>query len=88
MLCFYIVNASLLFILQVISEKLQTTLQEEETQEFIPLAFQLSEDYFISHPSKDVQLLVACCIADILRIHAPEAPYKDQEQIKVYFVNL
>ena len=67
----------------MISEKLQTTLQEEETQEFIPLAFQLSEDYFLSHPSKDVQLLVACCIADILRIHAPEAPYKDQDQIKV-----
>ncbi|KAL7021688.1 hypothetical protein ACKWTF_011984 [Chironomus riparius] len=74
--------------LKVISEKLQTTLQEEETQEFIPLAFQLSEEYFISHPSKDVQLLVACCIADILRIHAPEAPYKDQDQIKTIFMFL
>lgn len=75
-----------MFMLQVISEKLQTTLQEEETQEFIPLAFQLSEDYFINHSSKDVQLLVACCIADILRIHAPEAPYKDQDQIKVIYL--
>jgi sister-chromatid-cohesion protein PDS5 len=34
---------------------------------------------------RDVQLLVACCIADILRIFAPEAPYKTAEQIKTIF---
>ena len=34
---------------------------------------------------RDVQLLVACCIADILRIFAPEAPYKDPQQIKTIF---
>lgn len=67
----------------MISENLQSTAQEEETQDYIPLALQLSEDFFLSYPSKDVQLLVACCIADIMRIYAPEAPYKDQEQIKV-----
>lgn len=67
----------------MISENLQSTAQEEETQDYIPLALQLSEDFYLSYPSKDVQLLVACCIADIMRIYAPEAPYKDQEQIKV-----
>ncbi len=35
--------------------------------------------------SRDVQLLVACCVADILRIFAPEAPYKTAEQIKTIF---
>ena len=28
---------------------------------------------------------VACCVADILRIFAPEAPYKDPSQIKTIF---
>lgn len=28
-------------------------------------------------------MLVACCIADILRIFAPEAPYRNADQIKV-----
>jgi len=30
---------------------------------------------------RDVQLLVACCVADILRIFAPEAPYKSADQV-------
>jgi sister chromatid cohesion protein PDS5 len=67
----------------MISENLQSIAQEEETQDFIPLATQLAEDCYLTYPSKDVQLLVACCIADIMRIYAPEAPYKDQDQIKV-----
>ncbi|KAG5673625.1 hypothetical protein PVAND_003654 [Polypedilum vanderplanki] len=74
--------------LKAISENLQTTPQEEETQEYIPLSMQLAEDYFLSHPSRDVQLLVACCIADIMRIYAPEAPYKDQDLIKTIFMFL
>jgi hypothetical protein len=35
---------------------------------------------------RDVQLLIACCIADILRIFAPEAPYKEPAQIKTIFL--
>ena len=38
--------------------------------------------------NRDVQLLVACCIADILRIFAPEAPYKEPQQIKTIFLFL
>jgi len=53
--------------------------------EYAPLAVHLADDYYLSHPSRDVQLLVACCIADILRIFAPEAPYKDVNQIKTIF---
>jgi sister chromatid cohesion protein PDS5 len=30
--------------------------------------------------------LIACCIADILRIFAPDAPYKDPAQIKTIFL--
>jgi len=33
---------------------------------------------------RDVQLLVACCVADILRIFAPEAPYKSEDQVYLF----
>ena len=59
--------------------------EDEKTYEvYVPLAIHLAEDYFLSHSSRDVQLLVACCVADILRIFAPDAPYKDPAQIKVH----
>lgn len=44
--------------------------------------FTLDKTFFLF---RDVQLLVACCIADILRIFAPEAPYRDPQQIKTIF---
>ena len=50
------------------------------TTKFLVL-FSFSSLHFL----RDVQLLVACCIADILRIFAPEAPYKDPAQIKTIF---
>ena len=31
-------------------------------------------------------MLIACCIADILRIFAPDAPYKEPAQIKTIFL--
>lgn len=49
------------------------------------MALHFAEEQFLTHPSKDVQLLIACCIADVLRVYAPEAPYKDLEQIKDIF---
>lgn len=52
-------------------------------QEYIPLAMHIADEYFLSYPSRDVQLLIACCIADVLRVYAPEAPYKDPAQVKV-----
>ena len=42
-------------------------------------------DGHLNYHFRDVQLLVACCVADILRIFAPEAPYKDPQQIKTIF---
>lgn len=55
-------------------------------QEYIPLSLHLADYNFLHHQSRDVQLLVACCIADVLRVYAPEAPYKDQEHIKSIFL--
>lgn len=72
--------------LQILATSLQNLGQEEgNDQKYTPLAIHLSDDCFINHSSKEIQLLIACCIADLLRIFAPDAPYKDQKQIKVSY---
>ncbi|XP_022228919.2 sister chromatid cohesion protein PDS5 homolog B [Drosophila obscura] len=72
--------------LKTLANVLQTMDQDDNLyQQYIPLALHLLDDFFMQHPSRDVQLLIACCIADVLRVYAPEAPYKEQEQIKSIF---
>ena len=63
---------------------------DEETtyNEYTPLALHLADEFFLNNSSRDVQLLIACCVADILRIFAPEAPYKEPQQIKTIFLFL
>ncbi|KAF9800244.1 hypothetical protein SFRURICE_010004 [Spodoptera frugiperda] len=71
----------------VLAHTLQGLGQDEGMyQQYIPLALHLADEFFLTHPSRDVQLLIACCIADVLRVYAPEAPYKDQEQVKTIFL--
>ncbi|XP_073962358.1 cohesin associated factor B pds5 isoform X2 [Choristoneura fumiferana] len=75
--------------LKALAHTLQGLGQDEGMyQQYIPLALHLADDFFLAHPSRDVQLLIACCIADVLRVYAPEAPYKDQEQVKTIFLFL
>jgi sister-chromatid-cohesion protein PDS5 len=70
--------------LKSLASAFQSMGQEENAyDEYVPVCLHLAEDVFLNHASRDVKLLVACCIADILRIYAPEAPYKDTEQVKV-----
>jgi len=70
--------------LKVLASTFQSMGQEENAyDEYVPLCLHLADEGFLNHSSRDVRLLIACCIADILRIYAPEAPYKDQEQVKV-----
>lgn len=59
---------------------------EEEKQQYLPLALHLSSEFFLRHPNKDVRLLVACCLADIFRIYAPEAPYTSHDKLKEIFL--
>lgn len=75
--------------LKTLAHTLQAMGQDEGAyQQYIPLALHLAEEQFLSHPSRDVQLLIACCIADVLRVYAPDAPYKDAEQVKTIFLFL
>lgn len=75
--------------LKTLAHTLQAMGQDEGMyQQYIPLAIHLAEEPFLMHPSRDVQLLIACCIADVLRVYAPDAPYKDPEQVKTIFLFL
>ncbi|XP_059079430.1 sister chromatid cohesion protein PDS5 homolog B-B-like isoform X2 [Tigriopus californicus] len=74
--------------LKTLAHTFQTLSQAEDEStyaDYTPLAIHLADDSYLNNSSRDVQLLVACCIADILRIFAPEAPYKDTKQIKTIF---
>lgn len=57
---------------------------EEEKQQYLALALHLASEFFLRNPNKDVRLLVACCLADIFRIYAPEAPYTSHDKLKVH----
>uniref|UniRef100_A0A8D0H5J6 PDS5 cohesin associated factor B n=1 Tax=Sphenodon punctatus TaxID=8508 RepID=A0A8D0H5J6_SPHPU len=59
---------------------------EEEKKLYLNLALHLASDFFLKHPDKDVRLLVACCLADIFRIYAPEAPYTSPDKLKDIFM--
>jgi sister chromatid cohesion protein PDS5 len=47
-------------------------------------ALQLVSPKLLSHNDKDVRVLTTCCIVDILRIFAPEAPYNNEDTISVF----
>lgn len=75
--------------LKTLAHTLQAMGQDDGAyKQYIPLSLHLAEEQFLSHTSRDVQLLIACCIADVLRVYAPEAPYKDPEQVKTIFLFL
>lgn len=59
---------------------------EDEKQQYLPLALHLASEFFLRNPNKDVRLLVACCLADIFRIYAPEAPYTSHDKLKVNII--
>ena len=49
-------------------------------------AAQLVSPKILGHSDKDVRLLSACCIVDVLRVFAPEAPFCDEEMVRVFEV--
>lgn len=47
-------------------------------------ANQLISPKILEHPDKEIRVLAANCVVDVLRIYAPEAPYKDDDMIRVF----
>lgn len=55
-----------------------------DRSELIGLAEQLASPGLIKHKDRAVRVLIACCIANILRLFAPDAPYSiDQFEVKI-----
>ncbi|CAG9762008.1 unnamed protein product [Ceutorhynchus assimilis] len=75
--------------LKTLAHTLQAMGQDDGAyKQYVPLSVHLADEQFLKHPSRDVQLLIACCIADVLRVYAPDAPYQDPEQVKTIFLFL
>ena len=56
--------------LKTLAHTFQTLSQADDEStyaDYTPLAIHLADDGFLNHHSRDVQLLIACCVADILR---------------------
>jgi len=71
--------------LKDISMAFQQLSQDDDNSQYVPLALSLSSDFYLEHSSRDVKLLVACSIADVFRVYAPNAPYQNEELIKKIF---
>ncbi|CAK9438111.1 uncharacterized protein LODBEIA_P24230 [Lodderomyces beijingensis] len=49
-----------------------------------PYALELIDKKLLNHTSVGVQAFVCCCIADILRLFAPNAPYSEEELSELF----
>lgn len=59
--------------LKTLAYTLQSMGQDNRAfQEYIPLAMHISDEFILTYGSCNVQLLIACCITDILRVKVKE----------------
>ncbi|KAG0073323.1 hypothetical protein BGZ89_006616 [Linnemannia elongata] len=55
-----------------------------DTKSLSSVTKQLIDSSIVNHKDKGVRIYAACCIADMLRLYAPDAPYNNT-QLKVIF---
>jgi sister-chromatid-cohesion protein PDS5 len=67
-------------------EELKVLNQDLETapQGFTDTARFLLSPQLLDSSDKKVRLLVSCCLVDVFRVYAPDAPYKDFDMIHVF----
>ncbi|KAK6054224.1 hypothetical protein COOONC_08269, partial [Cooperia oncophora] len=78
-------NSELVKRLRILSEALQVSDTNDECgrpDRYRGLISHLSNTRFLANNSKDVQIWLACCLADILRVFAPNVPLGDPTQLK------
>lgn len=76
-------NAELLKRLKALHQELSVADQDlMETASLDGVARELIAHSLLLHKEKGVKAYLACCLADILRLYAPEAPYT-QAELKV-----
>ena len=72
--------ADLLRRLQSLSKEMRDMEQEEEDRDsFTGVAKELASHNLLAHKDKGVKAWTACCLVDILRLCAPDAPYTGQQ---------
>lgn len=71
--------------LQNLVEALRCIEQEpDEASKYKSLAEHLVSDFLLKNSNREIKIYVACCISEILRIFAPDAPYdSDQDLLRV-----
>lgn len=75
--------ADLLRRLQALSKEMRAMEQEEnERDSFTTVAKELASPNLLAHKDKGIKAWTACCLVDVLRLCAPDAPYTGQ-QLKV-----
>lgn len=68
--------ADLLLRLTALSKEMRVMEQEEnERDSFTKVAKELASPNLLAHKDKGVRAWTACCLVDILRLCAPDAPY-------------
>ncbi|KAL9973177.1 hypothetical protein ACROYT_G019595 [Oculina patagonica] len=70
--------------LKNLTHELSNADQTDGAAKYGTVAQSLVSPFILKHRDKDVKAHAACCLADILRIFAPDAPY-DEEQLKAVF---
>ncbi|ETN73740.1 HEAT repeat protein [Necator americanus] len=78
-------NGELVKRLKVLSEALQVSDTNDESgrpDRYRTLICHLAKSCFLENDCKDVQIWLACCLADILRVFAPSVPFGDPSQLK------
>jgi sister-chromatid-cohesion protein PDS5 len=75
--------ADLLSRLQNLSQELKSLEQDQvDRTSFTRVAQDLASANLIGHKDKGIRAYTACCVVDILRLCAPDAPFKNA-QLKV-----
>jgi len=76
--------ADLLQRLQTLAQELRKMEQEEvETESLTKVAQELATPQLLGHKDKGVRAWAGCCIVDVLRLCAPDAPFT-ANQLKVW----
>lgn len=70
--------------LNELHKKLHNLSQDDPPKGLKIIASQLAGDKILRHTDKDVRLLAGCCLVDIFRIFAPEAPFNDDEMVTIF----
>lgn len=66
-------------------EELSTLLQGQvDLKRLEPYRVDLSDRKLLKHKDKGIRAFVACCLSDILRLYAPDAPYTDVQLTDIF----